>query len=552
MLFDGSPLLPSGVYAGPDGVLYTGRDAERLAHLDPGGFDPYPKRSVDHDVVLLGQHEFEPAGLIGAIMGRVAGAAAEAGVDPHDPAVLTCPADWGRRRRSVLLRGAQQAGIRVEALVDEPVAAGTYCLSVLDVAVGQSLVVFDFGGGTLDVAAVRRESDGLRVLATGGLDDLGGLDVDAALAGQLGQLVVGRDPALWQRLSNPADAAAVRDRRAFWAEVRAAKEMLSRTTSAPVPLPGDSGALHLTREELDRAAGPLVDRAVDETRRLLRDASIGPAEFAGIFLVGGASRMPLVASKLHARFGVAPAVPEQPELPVAFGALLAVDVPPSPSSGDGWAPESSDWSTTTVNISAGDRAHARPAPAESNRRRVLVGLLAAALVLVLVGGVFWWNTDRRPDDNAGPDTTQSASGGAGAGATPSPSGPAIPDGFVSCADGRLCPKVATCWLGLVRWGGKATAKKVDCGTKHYWETFVAGHLPDDAEDLNFDDLQKRSDIKQVCDTSILQARLLDPATTGRWEWEALPVEVDDAWVVHCRASRIGETQRTAPLFRAGP
>jgi hypothetical protein len=79
---------------------------------------------------------------------------------------------------------------------------------------------------------------------------------------------------------------------------------------------------------LERVAGPLIDRAVDETRRVLERAGVDVRQLAGIFLVGGSSRIPLVASRLHARFGVAPVVPEQPELPVAYGGMLAVATPP--------------------------------------------------------------------------------------------------------------------------------------------------------------------------------------------------------------------------------
>ncbi len=332
LLFDGSPLLPSGVYRAPDGTVSVGRDAERLAMLDPSRFEPYPKRCVDDGGVLLGDADVPVTDLFAALLRRVAG---EAG-DAAGPVVLTCPADWGPRRREVLLAGARAAGLGEVRLVDEPVAAATYCVEVLrqPVAPGQSLLVFDFGGGTLDVTVMRRRPAGWQVLATGGLDDLGGVDIDAALVGHLGQLLALRAPDAWRRLAGPRTTGELRDRRAFWDGVRVAKEMLSRVASAPVQVPGADDALHLTREELERVAGPLVDRAVDETRRVLDRAGLGSGGpgagapgLAGILLVGGSSRMPLVASRLHARFGVAPTVPEQPELPVAYGALLVAPVP---------------------------------------------------------------------------------------------------------------------------------------------------------------------------------------------------------------------------------
>ncbi|MEV6925735.1 hsp70 family protein [Dactylosporangium sp. NPDC051485] len=332
LLFDGSPVMPSGIYADEQGRLTVGRDAERLSGLAPERFEPYPKRSVDEGAVLLGPVEVPVVEMLAALLRRAAEESLQAGVNPVGSTVLTCPADWGGQRRGVLLEAARRANLGPVVLVDEPIAAATYCLRVLgqQVAPLQSLAVFDFGGGTLDVSVVRREFDGLRVLGLGGLDDLGGVDIDAALVGHLGQLINLRHPDLWQRLANPDSTAAHRDRRELWSEVRAAKEMLSRAASAPVHVPGSDEALHLTREELERVAGPLIDRAVDETRRVLERAGVDVRQLAGIFLVGGSSRIPLVASRLHARFGVAPVVPEQPELPVAYGGMLAVGSQPAP------------------------------------------------------------------------------------------------------------------------------------------------------------------------------------------------------------------------------
>ncbi|MFI5909636.1 Hsp70 family protein [Dactylosporangium sp. NPDC051541] len=324
LLFDGSPVLPSAVFADVTGALLVGRDAERHMMTDAARFEPNPKGRIDEGVVLLGDRELPVAELLAAVLRRAAGEAAQTGVSIVDATVLTCPVDWGTTRRAVLLEAAARAGLGRVRLVDEPVSAATYCVRALGgrLAPGRCAVVFDFGGGTLDVTVVEATPGSLRVLATGGLADLGGTDIDDALVGHLGHLLAAADPALWQRLVSPRTPGEYRDRRTFWSEVRQAKEMLARTASAPVHVPGSDRALHLTREELDRVAGPLVDRAVDETRRVLQRSAITPAQLDAIVLVGGSSRLPLVASRLHARFGLAPVVPEQPELPVAFGALL--------------------------------------------------------------------------------------------------------------------------------------------------------------------------------------------------------------------------------------
>lgn len=324
LLFDGSPLLHSAVHADPTGTLHTGTDAQRLGATDPQRYEPHPKRRIDDGTVLLGTHEIPVAHLLAATLRRVADEARTAGIDPATTAtVLTCPADWGQPRRTLLHTAATHAGLGPVHLLDEPVAAATYLDQLLghQTPPDSTLAIFDLGGGTLDITVIRHHPHGHQVLATGGLDDLGGLDIDAALVTHLGHLVHRDDPALWHRLTHPETATQRRDRQTLWTEVRAAKEMLSRTTTAPVHIPGRDNPLHLTRHELDDVASPLIARAVDETRRVLQRADVTPDQLHALLLVGGASRTPLVANRLHARLGIAPTVPEQPELPVAYGAI---------------------------------------------------------------------------------------------------------------------------------------------------------------------------------------------------------------------------------------
>ncbi|WFE20257.1 Hsp70 family protein [Solwaraspora sp. WMMD937] len=423
LLFDGTPLLASGVCIDAAGGVHSGRDAQRLAAGEPHRFEPHPKRRVDDGSVLLGDRELPVAQLLAVTLRRVAAEAATAGVHPAGGTVLTCPADWGAPRRDLLRAAATAAGLGPVRLLDEPIAAATYCVRVLgrQVPPGGTLAVFDFGGGTLDVAVVRNEpavggAGGLRVLATGGLDDLGGLDIDEALVAHLGHLVAVRDPQLWQRLSRPVTAADRRDRLAFWSEVRAAKEMLSRASAAPVTVPGRDDPMHLTREELDRVAGPLVDRAVDETRRVLQLAGVDPARLAALLLVGGASRMPLVASRLHARLGVAPSVPEQPELPVAFGALhhtpstdvaapsTAAPTGPGPTAPYLVQPGPPVPGPTTP--AAGDDLPSPPA--RRRRRGRVVAAVAGAVAVTLAAGIGLangWLLDQFTGDGSGPRDT---------------------------------------------------------------------------------------------------------------------------------------------------
>ncbi|WP_164842223.1 Hsp70 family protein [Actinoplanes solisilvae] len=337
LLFDGRPLLPSAVHLDISGRLHVGADAIRLGHADPGRLEPHPKRHIDDDLVMLGDGATVPvADLLAALLTEVAReAVATTGFLP--PATVTYPASWGAPRRAVLTEALGKAGWPPEtALLPEPVAAARYFAEVLrrPLPVGRSLAVFDLGGGTLDIAVVRHDGPGaaFSVTASGGADDLGGLDVDAALAEHLGKSLAGSEPEAWRTLTEPVSLAQWRARRQFWEDVRGAKEMLSRSSFAPIAVPGVEHAVHLTREELEAAADPLVRRGVSEAAAVIEAAGLKPAELAGLFLVGGSSRIPLVARLLHAELGIAPTVLEQPELPVAEGATLPPASDPMPGS----------------------------------------------------------------------------------------------------------------------------------------------------------------------------------------------------------------------------
>ena len=318
ILIDGSPLLPSAVYAEPDDQLIVGSDAVHSARLDPSRFEPNPKRRVDDGLVLLGGRELPVVDLIAAVLVRVAEEWHRA-VGPVRPDVtLTCPATWGATRRGLLAEAAGRAGLEGARLVAEPVAAATYFAEVLgrDVPIGSVVMVHDFGAGTFDASVVARTAEGFEVMAVDGRDDIGGLDVDAALVEHL--VTDG-----WERLMEPTTLEERRAQRQLWDEVRIAKERLSRHQTADFVVPLLNREVHLTRDELETVARPVLDQTVQVTRSLLRWAELSEGRLAGVFLVGGASRIPLVATLLHRALGEAPVVIEQPELVVAEGSILA-------------------------------------------------------------------------------------------------------------------------------------------------------------------------------------------------------------------------------------
>jgi type VII secretion-associated protein (TIGR03931 family) len=389
VVVDGAPLMSSAVYAAPDGTLFVGQEAERQAAVDPSRYEPHPKRRIDEPELLLGASVLKVRDVIRAVLSRaVAEAQRVGGGGPVDQLVLTHPADWGAIRTRVLRQAGNGLASRI-VLVPEPVAAAVfYSASFPGGRADRAIAVLDFGGGTVDVSVVQAS----RPLATRGDPTFGGADIDQLLLEHVGSLVSGTDEQAWRALVEGRELPDRRRRRVIHHDVRGAKETLSRHTYTDVPMPPPFADAHVTRTDLERLITQHLDRAAELTAATIREAGLKPADLAGIFLVGGSSRIPLVSQLVHKRCGVVPTSLDQPETVVARGALRAVA-----GAGEGTGP-----------MSTGGRPPLRPqprrperppprplpalppTPAVSNTKRrsalVLAGAatLAAAVAIVLV------------------------------------------------------------------------------------------------------------------------------------------------------------------------
>jgi hypothetical protein len=182
----------------------------------------------------------------------------------------------------------------------------------------------------------------------------------------------------WNRLSRPSTVEDRRSSRQLWDEVRAGKEMLSRATSTTIHVPLFDDDAPLGREQLDQLALPIVERTVTALRSALHSAGVAPDTLSGLFLVGGASRMPLATTRLHQALGVTPNAIEQPEVAVAEGSLFADGA----TNGDG---EDSDGVTGTASP-VRPAAPAVPARSPKTRRRAVAaaGIVVTAAVLAAI------------------------------------------------------------------------------------------------------------------------------------------------------------------------
>ncbi|PRY58419.1 Hsp70 family protein [Glycomyces artemisiae] len=396
ILFDGHPLLPSGIYIDHDGSLLVGRDAAREARRHPHRYERNPKLRLDAPSLLLGDREVPIGDAVRAVLRRVL-AECTAIAGPPRSVTVTVPAAWGPNRRHIVTDAALAAGLPAPLLLPEPVAAARYFAEVLGhrIEPGRALVVYDLGAGTFDASAVAFGPGGFEVLAVDGSDRVGGHYLDQALVDYLGGRFAGTEErsSAWRALLDPdAGGEVLRARFQLYDEVREAKERLSRRSTTEVLVPGFAAEELLTRAELDLLARPLLAQTVAITKAVIREARLSPDQVAGVFMVGGASRMPLAATMIHQELGIAPTMIEQPELVVGEGAVAVADQPVTPAA---VPPPALPLTPAAVPPPTAPVTVVQPVvqpPPPPRRRGLPVALLAIATVLAasLVGGGAWW------------------------------------------------------------------------------------------------------------------------------------------------------------------
>ena len=237
-LSDQAEQMPSAVLALDSGIMVGGA-AVRSARLDPQRFEPSPKRRLGEGEILLGAREWPVPQLIAEVLIHVKQKAMwVAGGRPPAQLILTYPQQWAQGRKDLLRQAAAGAGFDPSTvrLVTEPIAAATWYASTQPVPAGKCVAVFDFGGGTCDVAVLRSNPEApgtFTVLAADGIDPLGGELLDLRLLEwTLAQLTESGNKAMVDALSAPENLGAMLTLKE---QVRHAKHELGGVRKRPDP-----------------------------------------------------------------------------------------------------------------------------------------------------------------------------------------------------------------------------------------------------------------------------------------------------------------------------
>lgn len=291
----GGKAFPSYVAFTKDGQRLVGEPARRQAIANPDGTVTAFKRKMgeNYKYNLRGQ-EFTPQQLSAFVLQKVKKDAEAFLGEPVEKAVITVPAYFNDNQRQATKDAGRIAGLDVVRLVNEPTAAAL-AFGIDKAGKEQKVMVFDLGGGTLDVTIMEMGKEGtFDVLSTSGDTHLGGTDMDNAVIKWMEDefrkqtgIDLSKDIQAQQRLKDAAEKAKIE---------------LSTTMETDINLPYISAdatgpkhlALTLSRAKLESLVDDIVKRCGKSVEQALSDAKLSASQIDRIILVGGPTRMPIV------------------------------------------------------------------------------------------------------------------------------------------------------------------------------------------------------------------------------------------------------------------
>src|ERR1700733_487179 len=314
----------------PENTIYSikrfmGRRANEVT--DEMKMVPYKvKQQGDHVVIVAQGKEYTPPEISAMILQKLKKAAEDYLGTTVTEAVITVPAYFNDAQRQATKDAGKIAGLDVKRIVNEPTAAAL--AYGLDKKKDETIIVYDFGGGTFDVSVLEVGEGVIKVKSTNGDTHLGGDNLDQRIVDwlidefkkdeQLDLRAKGNEMAL-QRLKDAAEKAKIE---------------LSTTVETEINLPfitaDATGPKHLvkklTRSKLEQLVDDILQRSIEPCKRAMSDAGVEASKIDEVVLVGGQTRMPKIQEIVKQLFGKEPHKGVNPDEVVAVGAAIQAGV----------------------------------------------------------------------------------------------------------------------------------------------------------------------------------------------------------------------------------
>ncbi len=290
----GGKAFPSWVAFTKDGQVLVGEPARRQAVSNPEGTVTAIKRKMgqDYKTKIMGK-DYTPQQISAFILQKIKRDAEAFLGSKIDKAVITVPAYFNDNQRQATKDAGVIAGLDVVRIINEPTAAAL-AYGIDKVGKDQKIMVFDFGGGTLDVTVMDFGGGVFEVISTSGDTQLGGTDMDNTLVNYIAKefkadtgIDIAKDKTAYQRVREAAEKAKIELSSVIETEINL--PYLSADQTGPKHL-----TMKLTRSRLEELIRPIVERCRKPMEQAIQDAKLTSQQIDKVILVGGPTRMPIV------------------------------------------------------------------------------------------------------------------------------------------------------------------------------------------------------------------------------------------------------------------
>jgi molecular chaperone DnaK len=321
----GGKAFPSYVAFTKDGQRLTGEPARRQAVTNTEGTAYAFKRKMgtDYKYSIRGK-DYRPQELSAFLLQKIKQDAEAFLGDKVEKAVITVPAYFNDNQRQATKDAGEIAGLEVVRIINEPTAASL--AYGLDKTGDQKILVFDLGGGTLDVTLMEMGGGVFEVKSTAGDTQLGGTDMDNLLVNHIAEefkkehgIDLRNDRVANQRLRDAAEKAKIELSTTLTTEIN--QPFITADASGPKHL-----TMTLTRSKLEEVIRPVIDRCRAPMEQALSDAKVTKENINKIILVGGPTRMPIIQKFVEDYVGKKVEGGVDPMECVAMGAAIQAGV----------------------------------------------------------------------------------------------------------------------------------------------------------------------------------------------------------------------------------
>ena len=322
---DGNNTTPSIVFFDTDGsTVVVGDQARGSAIFAPENLVERIKSQMeqkDYTLNIMGT-EYSPTAISSIILRKLKEDAEAHLGEEVEGCVITCPAYFGTIAKAATLKAAEEAGLNVYSIINEPTAAAFAYAYIRNEDVNKNVLIYDLGGGTFDCTLLKMEFLGdqkkLNVIASNGDPFLGGKDWDAKLIEHVIEEFCRETGTDESEMKNNVECMT-----GLAETVEKTKKQLTAREAVKVPVNfnGEKQIIEITRDLFDSITEPLLQKTISLVNAMLTKENLTLDAIDEIILVGGSTYMPQVAKCLEANYGK-PMSSFEPNEAVAKGAAL--------------------------------------------------------------------------------------------------------------------------------------------------------------------------------------------------------------------------------------